>query len=274
MKRHGCWGVMAVGVGMVLTGYMVSGAPAGANGEAGVVQDPPETETVAFMGVGVVPVDPVLGAELELAKGVGLRVNHVEADSQAAHRVHFNDVLHMLDDQLLVNAAQLRVLIRTYVPGDEVRLRLFRGGVPMDVTIALGSKEVPAGGFGGGQAVQLHAVPGRGGQGTQGRIRLGGQMGGGHGATTVFRFDAGGASTKTVTITEDGKTYSLQTETKRVRNLQVKDPEGNVLFEGEVNTPEEREKVPENIREKLARLEGTQQGGVDAVIQIQTQNQP
>jgi serine protease Do len=71
-----------------------------------------EMETVAFLGVETGPVSPTLGAQLGLARGTGLVVNHVLAKSPAAGALREHDILLQLDDQILIETRQLSVLIR------------------------------------------------------------------------------------------------------------------------------------------------------------------
>jgi hypothetical protein len=242
----------------------------GADGDA-IGAGQPETRSVPYLGVGTAPVDGVLGAELGLAEGVGLKVIQVDAESNAAHRIQFDDVLHTLDDQILVNSQQLRVLIRMYEPGDDVRVRLFRGGVPMDVPVIVGSKDVPAneGQAAAGNAVRVQARPGGEGQRIVGGITVGDG-----GTRTVFRFGGQNAGTSTVTRTEGDKTFSLETTTTQAKKLTVTDKDGEVVFDGPVTTPEQREAVPEDLKRALDKLDGPAGVGMGTVIQIQTQGAP
>jgi hypothetical protein len=53
------------------------------------------------------------------------------------------DVLAKLDDQMLINAPQLAVLIRTHKPGEEVKLTYIRGGKEMTAKVKLGDRKLP-----------------------------------------------------------------------------------------------------------------------------------
>lgn len=106
----------------------------------------------AFLGVTTRPVMPELTAQLELPRGVGLVVTFIEPDSPAAKAgLREHDVLHKLGDQLLINAEQLSVLVRTYKPEDDVTLNIIRGGKKLDLTATLEEREVPELLPGGGQ---------------------------------------------------------------------------------------------------------------------------
>jgi len=81
-------------------------------------------------------VDPGLG----LPEGVGLHVRHVEAGSAAeAAGLRAGDVLHKLDDQVLVNAEQLVVLVRMHSPGEAVTLHVLRDGEAKRLEAQLGA---------------------------------------------------------------------------------------------------------------------------------------
>ena len=68
---------------------------------------------------------------LNLPGSVGLVCDFVEKGSPAeAAGLKQYDVLHKLDDQILVNAQQLAVLIRARKGGGEVKLSIVRGGKP------------------------------------------------------------------------------------------------------------------------------------------------
>ncbi len=97
-----------------------------------------------FLGITADRVSPALNSQLKLPKGLGLVVTHVADDSPAqAAGLEKHDVLHKLDDQLLVNFEQLAVLIRLHEPGDTVKLTLIRGGESQQITATLAEHEVP-----------------------------------------------------------------------------------------------------------------------------------
>ena len=102
------------------------------------------TEPQPFLGVTTAPLDDAAREMAELPEGVGLVVRRVVEDSPAAAAgVAAGDVLHKLGDQLLVNADQLRTLVRTNAAGDDVELRVLRGGEPMTLTATLEERDVP-----------------------------------------------------------------------------------------------------------------------------------
>lgn len=94
-----------------------------------------------FLGVSTMPAPNSLRQRVELPPGIGLVVQSVEQGSPAEQAgVKQYDILHKLNDQLLVNMEQLSVLVRTFKPGEEVRLTVVRGGRAQELTARLGER--------------------------------------------------------------------------------------------------------------------------------------
>lgn len=101
-------------------------------------------EHAAFLGVSTEPVTQPTSAQLPITAGTGLLLTMVEKDSPAAAAgLKEMDVLAKIDDQLLINAPQLAVLIRTHKPGEEVKLTYVRGGKEMTAKVKLGDRKLP-----------------------------------------------------------------------------------------------------------------------------------
>jgi hypothetical protein len=104
----------------------------------------PHTEKAAFLGIATSPASATLRAQLSINRGMGLVVDLVEQGSPAdVAGVKVHDILQKFDDQLLVNAQQLAVLVRSKKPGDEIKLSLLRAGKTETITAKLIEKEVP-----------------------------------------------------------------------------------------------------------------------------------
>lgn len=111
-----------------------------------------DVRRVTFLGVQVTDVPPVLGAQLGLAPETGLAVVHVAGRGPASEVLKPHDVLTRLDDQQLIDARQLSVLVRNHREGDEVNLTFVRAGQRMQAKVRLGTQELPPpGGFGPGR---------------------------------------------------------------------------------------------------------------------------
>ncbi len=254
-------------------------------------------EKVAFLGVRASAADEALREQVGLPQGVGLVVNDVEPNSPAAARLHRHDVLHKLNDQILVNPQQLAVLVRLHNPGDKIVLTVIRKGKSVKVEAVLGERELPPverdapgwlrlpiqpptlrfgwptpesrqelfekireelEGFGithekfdriFDQITQWsrHGLPRRGeGHGPGARqpdTRPGGDPPSETGGTRILP--------GSVTTLTDGYTLTVTTDRDGNRRLYAVDQSGKVLFDGPINSPEEIEKVPENLRNKL-----------------------
>ena len=97
----------------------------------------------SYLGVSTSHVPPPLRQHLSLPEGVGLVVDFVEEDSPAKTAgLKQYDILTKLNDQVLVNAHQLAVLVRSFKPGEEVKLTLIRGGKEQTLPAKLVEKEV------------------------------------------------------------------------------------------------------------------------------------
>jgi hypothetical protein len=95
----------------------------------------------AFLGVATAPVPPAVRRRVDLPDGIGLVIGNVEPNSPAQQAgLKQYDILHKLNDQLLVNAEQLAVLVRTFKPGDTITLGIVRGGKMEQVPATLGER--------------------------------------------------------------------------------------------------------------------------------------
>lgn len=103
-----------------------------------------ELVKAAYLGVTTTPAPKSLRHQVELPNGVGLVVDTVAPDSPAAAAgLKQHDLLHKIDDQILVNPQQLAVLVRTHKTGDSVKLTVLRGGKPVELTAKLVEKDLP-----------------------------------------------------------------------------------------------------------------------------------
>jgi len=97
-----------------------------------------------FLGLSTSPTPDALRDHLSLPAGIGLVVSSVEPGSPAQRAdLRPNDILHKLDEQLVVNGEQLAELVRTYNPGRGIRLSIIRNGKAMQVGVKLGERNLP-----------------------------------------------------------------------------------------------------------------------------------
>src|SRR5947207_4987755 len=248
---------------------------------------------MTFLGVETSQVPDVVSEQLGLAKGFGLVVEYVEPNSPAASAgVQQNDILKMLNDQILIEPSQLRKLLQTFPEGTEVTLTILRKSKEQKITAKLAKKEVPqrhsvipggnhdrhwdfdaTGDLGGqmqelkeqlkeqlgdaqrgiirGAVMKAHEAARRAREDARraGReIRI---LSKDHGALTATKIDLGKA--QIVFCDDKGEMKLENINGKKV--LTAKDRQGKLLFSGPVETKEDLDKVPADVRERYEKLQ-------------------
>jgi hypothetical protein len=214
----------------------------------------PRKEKAAFLGVSTSPATPALREQVKLPRGIGLVVDAVEPDSPAdAAGLKQHDLLHKLNDQILINTQQLRVLLRTFKPADEVKLTLVRQGQSQVLSAKLVEKELPALDADnlfldfqpeGLRDFLLEKLP--------------------HG-NTLLTAPGNGAVSVSVTGNRSEAAWSDNEHTLRLSSkdgkdhLIVTDKAGNTIFAGPIETQEQRLALPDDIADKLAKMEKSAQ---------------
>ncbi len=241
--------------------------------------EPQNREKGAFLGVAASPATPALREQLKLAKGMGLVVEFVEKGSPAeAAGLKQHDVITKLDDQRLVNAEQFAVLVRSHKPGDEIGLTIVRGGETSALRAKLIEKELAPvedvyfylRGMPGPQPhtefFSIQPLEAR-----RGGLTGPGMPGGGRPPGPPPRLEQGvsvsstivwtdGEHTLTITSNQSGRNAGegaapADTQPAERRALVAKDKDGAVLWEGPIDAPGAREKMPPVVAEKLKRME-------------------
>ena len=246
---------------------------------------PREMESVTFLGIATVPVNPVLTDQLGLANGAGLVVTMVAPDSPATNVLKQHDVVVKLDDQLLIEQRQLAVLIRNHKEGDEVTLTFIRGGKETTAKVKLAKHEVPKlAMLGDGQGADLlnfhrMLMNGEGGAPGMGREDMDrvlslmehggpggpGMPGPGVAHIEINRDDGPGMHSVSVSTSNSNMVYSDEqgsldlTIKDGKKTLVAKNAKGDQLYSGPVDTPEQRKALPADVRARLDNLEGMQE---------------
>lgn len=232
---------------------------------------PGEMETVTFLGVQTEPVDPTLRTQLGIAPGTGLVVGTIVPDSAAAGALQEHDVLLKLDDQILVNIEQLSVLVRNKQAGDKVVLTYLRGGKEAKATVTLTQHEVAKHTMLKfnqrlGPTMQWHALPGSAAASGSSPDNLLWMMEMGHegGARRVVRteteddgnmvFVSLDTGRSTLKLKDEAGELELMTKDGK-KMLNATDPDGKVIFNGPVDTDEEKAKLPAGLGARLEKLE-------------------
>jgi serine protease Do len=248
---------------------------------------------VTFLGVETSQVPDVVSEQLGLAKGLGLVVDYVEPNSPAASAgVQQNDILKMLNDQILIEPSQLRKLLQTFSEGTEVTLTILRKGKEQKITAKLAKKEVPqrhsmipggnnewhwdfddTGDLGEQMQELKEQLQEQLGDAQRGIIR--GAVMKAHEAARRAREDARRAAQEIRILSRDngalratkidlGKAQIVFSDDKgelKLENvdgkklLTVRDPQGKLLFSGPVETKEDLDKLPADVRERYERLQ-------------------
>src|SRR5437667_11591114 len=243
---------------------------------------------VTFLGVETSQVPDVVTEQLGLAKGLGLVVDYVEPNSPAASAgVQQNDILKMLNDQILIEPSQLRRLLQTFPEGTEVTLTILRKGKEQKITAKLAKKEVPqrhsmipggnldwhwdfdeTGDLGQQMQELKEQLREQLGDAQRGIIR--GAVMKAHEAARRAREDARRAAREIRILSQDngalratridlGKAQIVFSDDKgemKLENadgkklLMVRDPQGKLLFSGPVETKEDIDKLPADVRER------------------------
>jgi hypothetical protein len=204
----------------------------------------------AWIGLSTSPAAPALRRQLKLADGTGLVVDFVDPKSPADQAgVKQYDLLEKLDDQLLINADQFAVLVRTFKPGEEVKLTLVREGKRQTMPVKLGEHELPRlMDFQGQYFEPMVPQPPSAMPATP--------------PPPVLRFGIGKAGGTAITVPSessltwlDGKQAITITSRDGHSTLTASDgPSGKVLYTTPIDSREQRAALPRDVREKLSLL--------------------
>src|SRR2546421_711902 len=266
-------------------------APGHPPGPPGGHEKAPKVPAI-FLGVETSQVPTVVSEQLGLSKGLGLVVEYVVPDSPAAAAgVQQNDILKMLNDQILIEPSQLRKLLQTFSDGADVTLTILRKGQEQKVTVKLTKKERPqrhswtpgdkheghwdfdeTGEFGEemqdlkeqlqeqlgaqrgmirGAVMKAHEAARRAREDARRAAREIRILSQDHGALKATRIDLGNAQ---IVFSDDkGEMKVENVDGKKL--LTAKDPQGKLLFSGPVETKEDRDKMPADVRERYEKLQ-------------------
>src|SRR5881398_61779 len=247
---------------------------------------------MTFLGVETSQVPDVVSEQLGLAKGLGLVVEYVVPNSPAASAgIQQNDILKMLNDQILIEPSQLRKLLQTFSDGTDVTLTILRKGQEQKITVKLAKKEMPerhsmmpgenhdghwdfdeTGDLGEQMQELKEQLQDQLGDAQRGIIR--GAVIKAHEAAKRAREDARRAAREIRILSKDngaikatkidlGKAQIVFCDGKGEMKLEnangkklltAKDPQGKLLFSGPVETKEDLDKVPTDVRQRYESL--------------------
>jgi hypothetical protein len=229
-------------------------------------------------------VQRVVSEQLGLPRGFGLVVDYVVPKSAAdLAGVQQSDIIRTLNDQIIVNSEQLGVLVRSFSDGTSVNLTVLRKGQEMKLTAKLQQKEAKSDhrAFGYNwnfddsddmedwHAPDLSSVREAVSRAKAEALRAGdearraGDEAMRAAAKNLRIITASGGTVKASHI-DLGKAQivfsdekgELRIETVNGKKmLTAKDATGKVLFNGPIETEEERTKIPADVRKRYENLE-------------------
>ncbi len=268
--------------------------PPGPHGPPGMPGDHDKAPKVpmTFLGVETSQVPTVVSEQLGLTKGFGLVVDYVVPNSPAASAgVQQNDILKMLNDQILMEPTQLRKLLQTFSEGTEVTLTILRKGQEQKITVKLAKKEMPqrhsmmpggnhdmhwdfdeTGDVGEqmqelkeqlkeqlgdtqrgiirGAVIQAHEAARRAREDARRAAREVRILSNDNGTLKATKIDLG----KAQIVFSDGKGEMKLENVNGKKLLTAKDSQGKLLFSGPVETKEDLDKVPADVRDRYEKL--------------------
>src|SRR5881409_3008956 len=266
-------------------------APGHPPGPPGGHEKAPKVPAI-FLGVETSQVPTVVSEQLGLSKGLGLVVEYVVPDSPAAAAgVQQNDILKMLNDQILIEPSQLRKLLQTFSEGTDVTLTILRKGQEQKVTVKLTKKERPqrhswtpgdkheghwdfdeTGDFGEemqglkeqlqeqlgaqrgmirGAVVKAHEAARRAREDARRAAQEIHILSRDNGALKATNIDLGNAQ---IVFSDDKGEMKLENVDGK-KLLTVKGPQGKLVFSGPVETQQDLDKLPPDVRERYERLQ-------------------
>jgi hypothetical protein len=194
------------------------------------------TEKGAYLGIGVTTVPTVLRDQLKLQRGVGLVVNFVEKGSPAETAgVKQSDVLQKLDDQILINSQQFAVLVRNHPVDADVRLTLIREAKPMELIVKPIERDLPL--------LSEAWITDAANQAAQQYLKSFLDKN-----EALKRVKAFGLESK-----DDQHSFSIF-DSDGHRTLNARDKAGKMIYQGPIDTPEQIDKLPVEIREKVRKI--------------------
>jgi hypothetical protein len=208
------------------------------------------TEKGTYLGLTASPVPPVVRDQLRLRPGIGLVVDFVRPDSPAAAAgLQQHDIVEKLDDQLLVSIQQLAILVRMHKPGDEVKLAVIREAKPQVLSAKLAEEDVPPLAEVTAENTRYKDALAilRSAQNTPS-----GGFGGWSGNAPAKW--APGNSSAAYGIVWSDKENTFEITQDKERRLVAKDKAGKVIFEGPIQTDDQIEKLPVEIRDKVKKI--------------------
>jgi hypothetical protein len=252
-------------------------------------QNHSNVEKVTFLGVSASTLPERMCEQLDLPSGMHLSVDQVSTNSPAEQAgLKLYDILLQLYDQILVNSDQLKALVRMKSPDDLVQLKILRKGTPMTLEVKLAESELALTerdgtprrfhsrrSFPGDLYSQdpffrnnnssimdllkkhgFNHLPGisQNSPLNQDPFDIDSPLyGPSSNPGNVQTFNYSSEQQQVITTDEQGTLeYSVKDQNKHLR---ATSPDGELLFDGPVNTDEERKNLSTDLHQRLEKLE-------------------
>lgn len=200
-------------------------------------------EKGTYFGASVVSVSNALRGQLQISRGMGLAIMEIRPGSPAARAGLLpHDVLVKLDDQILINPGQFVVLVRNKRPGNRIDLTMIRQGKPLQLEVTLGEAMMPTIEDEAAMATHFGGKP---------SVMQGGQV---YDSTVYGEM----ANASEITFRDELYDIAVKVDASALplkKSVVVKSVEsGQVVFQGNINTPEERAAVRSEIVDRLKQM--------------------
>ena len=247
-----------------------------------------DAKQVTYLGIHTDKLAPSTTHQLDLPQGIYLEVIHVGEGSPAQKAgLQAFDILRKFDDQILINQDQLKQLVRMKKPGDSVTLDLLRKGESLTIPVRLEKTlEKPKERFSrkdpfqspqfpdnffmdsdifGNERIRdlferefrnrpRSAMPDFFNRRPKGASPSDPNNGPVHQPDADVQSFSFSSSQNQVVKTDDDGTLHY-TEKDGEKFLRATNPQGELVFEGPVNTEDERKSLPKGLLKRLKALE-------------------
>jgi len=212
----------------------------------GVASGPP---TFAGLGLTLTRASAVLRQQLAIKRGAGLVVEGVAPGSRAA-RAGFaqHDVLVRLDDQLLLLPEQLDALLESAEPDAPLGCTVLRGGHEVVIPIANGAPVAAR--------PERSTVASGGLRPTASSLAIVQQSMPKHGPIDATRL----RRLADETLVRQDPDFQIRLTGGDETRLIVSDPQGRVIFNDTIDTPEGRSRMPVSVRDRVVHMERMLEG--------------
>ena len=248
----------------------------------------PQTAKLAYLGVYTSELKESVSHQLDLPPNLHLSVEQV-AKGSPAHKAGIQqfDILLKLDDQILVNPDQLKYLVHAKNPTDRVEMTLLRKGKKRKIAVVLGEIELKDNPDQGPVSMNNRFIkPGdridpdlfsRSPDMNRffdrhPRIKIPRIFSDSNLFGNIERIDDGALDDNPLYQPEDVQSFSSQSNKSQMlvtddegtlewseengkKSLRVTNPVGKILFDGPIDTDEERESLPPSVARRLEKME-------------------